>query len=750
MLLGFFAGCSRDPNVRKQKYLESGKRYFDKGKYKEASIQFSNALRVDKNFADAHYQLAHTYEKLGSFQQAYIELMRTVQLQPDNVPARVDLGNLYLVSKQAGKAQEQATYIQQNHPDNADGHALLAGIASSTGDRERALNEIQRAIQLDPKKSQYYTTLGVLQATDRSSSALGDPNAEENLKKAIELDPSSMASRILLARFYERAKRYPEAAGQYEQAIKSDPKSLLPRVALANVYFRQNQQPKAEEILRQASQDLSDSPQGSRLLADYYFSTGRTQDAIKELESQANKYPKNLTLQESYVEALLQSGQADKAAGLIQKLVKDHPKDPQVQVLNGVMQLRDNKIDEAKATLQQAVKDAPNNQFAHFWLARAALMKGDRTTAEQNFRDAVRLAPTFLPAHEGLVQIAISKNDPAMLDEVADKVITTLPKAPVGYLWRATAELQRDQLDRAEADLGVVIRQAPKSALPYLQLGQIRIKQKKMPEAAQMFSKALDLDPKSVPAVKELMSIYFAQKQPEKAIQLAQTQIAKQPTVSGFYDLLASAQMQGGNFSGAEATLKKAMQINPEDNGAISLYSNTEAALGTPNNAMDAWLNWLKGHPSDANAYTMLGTLAEAANKKDVAQGYYQKALQIQPDQAVAANNLAYLMTESGGNIDVALTLAQNANRLVPDSPTFADTLAWIYYHKGTYLAARDLLEQAEKKQPNDPTVQYHLGMVYSKLSDHNNATLHLKKALELAPNSTPGQDAQKALSTIG
>ncbi len=24
-------GCARDPNVRKQKYLESGERYFDKG-----------------------------------------------------------------------------------------------------------------------------------------------------------------------------------------------------------------------------------------------------------------------------------------------------------------------------------------------------------------------------------------------------------------------------------------------------------------------------------------------------------------------------------------------------------------------------------------------------------------------------------------------------------------------------------------------------------------------------------------------
>ena len=34
--------CSRDPNVRKQKYFESGNRYFEKGQYDEAAVQFLN------------------------------------------------------------------------------------------------------------------------------------------------------------------------------------------------------------------------------------------------------------------------------------------------------------------------------------------------------------------------------------------------------------------------------------------------------------------------------------------------------------------------------------------------------------------------------------------------------------------------------------------------------------------------------------------------------------------------------------
>ena len=46
------ASCSRDPEVVKKHYLESGNKYFDKGRYKEASIQYRNALKRDPKYGD--------------------------------------------------------------------------------------------------------------------------------------------------------------------------------------------------------------------------------------------------------------------------------------------------------------------------------------------------------------------------------------------------------------------------------------------------------------------------------------------------------------------------------------------------------------------------------------------------------------------------------------------------------------------------------------------------------------------------
>src|ERR1039457_6626108 len=53
-----FVSCSRDPNVAKKRYLDSGNKYFDKARYKEAAIQYRNAIKIDPRYGLAHYKLA--------------------------------------------------------------------------------------------------------------------------------------------------------------------------------------------------------------------------------------------------------------------------------------------------------------------------------------------------------------------------------------------------------------------------------------------------------------------------------------------------------------------------------------------------------------------------------------------------------------------------------------------------------------------------------------------------------------------
>jgi Flp pilus assembly protein TadD len=239
-------------------------------------------------------------------------------------------------------------------------------------------------------------------------------------------------------------------------------------------------------------------------------------------------------------------------------------------------------------------------------------------------------------------------------------------------------------------------------------------------------------------------------KQPAEALARVQRQIAKAPLNSDVYDLLAELQLSTKNGAEAVVATQKAMQLNRSDGAAVIDYTRAQMMQGNIESAIGKWKEWTNNHPNDARANSILGALAEAQGESLSAMDYYKKALQIQPDQPVAANNLAYLMMESGQNIDVALSLAQTAHRGMPNSPNTADTLAWAYYYKGTYESARDLLVDALKTSPDNASIQYHLGMTYGKLGDKADAILHLKKAAALAPNTQTEKDANKALNSLG
>ena len=68
--------CNRDPNVAKKRYVESGNKYFQKGKYREAALMYRDALQKDKRFGEAHYRLGLTYFKMDNLQEGVRSMRR--------------------------------------------------------------------------------------------------------------------------------------------------------------------------------------------------------------------------------------------------------------------------------------------------------------------------------------------------------------------------------------------------------------------------------------------------------------------------------------------------------------------------------------------------------------------------------------------------------------------------------------------------------------------------------------------------
>ena len=131
------------------------------------------------------------------------------------------------------------------------------------------------------------------------------------------------------------------------------------------------------------------------------------------------------------------------------------------------------------------------------------------------------------------------------------------------------------------------------------------------------------------------------------------------------------------------------------------------------------------------------------------AQKRYEDIIARDSRAAVAANNLAWLYAQRGGNLDVALELARTAKQQLPQQAEVSDTLGWIYYKKNLVSLAVTSLEECAGKDPKNGTYAYHLGLAYAKNGDTRRARTQLERALKLNLADDLSVDARRVLSSL-
>ena len=271
--------------------------------------------------------LAKVYLKLNSPIPAYSELMRTVDLAPKNLEARISLGDLLLAGRAPDRAAEQANAVLAINPNSADAYALLAGVAQNKRDHARRRTSSTRWSR-DPNRA-FHSALALLDAGDPR-----EPRAEQELQKAASLDPKDATPHLLLAQLLEKKGDTQGAEQQFQQAISISPKNMEARGALAMLYIRGGDKAKAEQILKQAVQQNPEEAAASNLLASFYGQAGQLDHAVTVFSDLNTKYPKSFAIRLTYARLLFDIKDFDKSSAEVSELTKSDPGNPDVQTLN--------------------------------------------------------------------------------------------------------------------------------------------------------------------------------------------------------------------------------------------------------------------------------------------------------------------------------------------------------------------------------------------------------------------------------
>ena len=114
-------------------------------------------------------------------------LKEIVRKDPKNLPAWVELGNLYFDSNQPKEAIETYSQYLAIKPDNADVRTDMAIMYRNLGEMDRALEQFQKAAQSDPKHINSRYNIGIVLLHDKQDIKGAIKAWEEYLK----VDPKS-------------------------------------------------------------------------------------------------------------------------------------------------------------------------------------------------------------------------------------------------------------------------------------------------------------------------------------------------------------------------------------------------------------------------------------------------------------------------------------------------------------------------------------------------------------------------------
>jgi tetratricopeptide (TPR) repeat protein len=380
---------------------------------------------------------------------------------------------------------------------------------------------------------------------------------------------------------------------------------------------------------------------------------------------------------------------------------------------------------------------------------------------------------------------ALEANNLAAAEE-AFKRSLSLDKGAAGpHLGLAQVALRRNAKSEAEAHLKEAVTVAPSNASTQTAWGTYLFREGDYPDAEAALRKALSVDPKAVAARIHLGDIYLtAFRKPAEAAQEYRAALAIAPEHPGAHYALGLTLMELNDAKGAEAELLTAIKIagnNPlphhalgrlyalqkqqdkalaEFDAAIKLARSFAAphlerghillARGDDAGAIREYNEAQKKDPKRALGLMFVGMTHQQKQRWADAQQAYLGAVKIDPQNAVAYNNLAWMAAERKSDLKQAATWAQRAVTINKDIPEFQGTLGWVYRGLGDLERAERTLQAAAAMKPQRASVVALLGRVYFERGKKTEAAAELKRALALDPNFAGADEARRILKQLG
>lgn len=324
----------------------------------------------------------------------------------------------------------------------------------------------------------------------------------------------------------------------------------------------------------------------------------------------------------------------------------------------------------------------------------------------------------------------------------------------VQRLQTAIALHQEGRLQAAEDAYRTVLQGNGLNAEALRLLGALYLQTGRFAQSAEVLEKAARLLPKNVEVLTNLGVALRALKRPDEAIVRFQQALAVRPDYLSALANLGNLFQESGRAAEAVPLCAQIVQLCPDNAPATFNYGNSLLATGNSLGAIQSYEQALKLKPDYLDAMINLGIALGLAGKNDrsqqwfgVAQSWFEKALALDPKNAVAMNNLGNILRQQGRSEEAVLHY-RKALDLRPDYAEAAINLATGLHDLGLLDEALENCRKALRLLPESVEARNNLGTYLQEKGAHEEALELFDEALQRQPTSLDAQ-WNKALSLL-
>jgi len=518
----YLEGAAKVPARETAPLMDLGAFYARRHAYDKALQTMQKALEIRKNDPTILVNIARVYLDIKKIDEAESAVDKALKNNPEHVQANYVRGRIYFQKKDFAKALERFNLTIMKAPRNAEAYyykALCLLRKGARGMRDQDLFQVAAGYADD-------------------TGAWERKLAEENLQKALELNPKLMKARLRLAEIHLKAKKYNLARQQIEATLEIEPHHLKALTLLGALKISQGDMKEAENIIKKVLARNPDLVDWHVRLGVIYASMQRLTDALQIFQKVLETDPLQIDALKLIVAIYLRTKKFDEAFRFLHKHKKiiagNRTGAALIEHLEGAIFMAQGESQKASLHFQKAIAGDP--KIIPPRMALAGIYARNKKTAQAiaQYEAVLGLNAEYLPACMALGMI----HDREGQKQKAEKYYRQVLEINSGYGPAANnlaviLAARDDQVNEALRLAWIALEKMPNDANAKETLGWIYYRKGNYDNSITEIEESLALMPTNAIAKYHLGLAYYSKKEFEKARALLKEALKLNPNFEG-------------------------------------------------------------------------------------------------------------------------------------------------------------------------------------------------------------------------